>query len=239
MNLLFDTIAQATTTPFSLLPRDTEISDNVDNHSIGTLIVASVVPITIISTIFAFARLFVKGIIQRRLQYDDGILLASVVWIHKHLRSAFMAAFNIYLVLLDIWLDSDRDNPEGGRTWQRQACSSAHRSTEGRNASLDRYGFCFRHRSPGLAEARCRGPNQSSPQSEPPSSLLSMGVGDRMCYGIAWKCHWALCAMSAGRCDRPDVHKDGMPWPGKSGCLFYINEWYAMDEESTTGTINY
>ncbi|WQF86590.1 hypothetical protein CDEST_11604 [Colletotrichum destructivum] len=78
MYLLYKTIARATIPPLPILSPDADLSDDADNHSIGAVIVASVVPITIISTLFAFARLFVKGWIQRRIQYDDGILLLAV-----------------------------------------------------------------------------------------------------------------------------------------------------------------
>ncbi|KAJ0158450.1 hypothetical protein CTA2_11553 [Colletotrichum tanaceti] len=77
MYLLDKTIARATIPVFPILSPDAD-SDDVNTHSIGTIIVASVVPITIVSTLFAFARLFVKGWIQRRIQYDDGILLLAV-----------------------------------------------------------------------------------------------------------------------------------------------------------------
>ncbi|KAK1446625.1 hypothetical protein CCUS01_12258 [Colletotrichum cuscutae] len=80
MYLLYKTIARATIPPFPILPRDVDPTDDVvDNHDISAIIVASVVPTTIISTLFAFARLYVKGWVQRRIQYDDGILLAAVV----------------------------------------------------------------------------------------------------------------------------------------------------------------
>ncbi|KXH56746.1 hypothetical protein CSAL01_03190 [Colletotrichum salicis] len=80
MYLLYKTITRGTIPPFPILPRDVDPSDDVvDNHDISAIIVASVVPITIVSTLFAFARLYVKGWIQHRVQYDDGILLAAVV----------------------------------------------------------------------------------------------------------------------------------------------------------------
>ncbi|KXH47333.1 hypothetical protein CSIM01_05270 [Colletotrichum simmondsii] len=80
MYLLYKTITRATIPPFPLLPRDVDPTDDVvDNHDISAIIVASVVPTTIISTLFAFARLYVKGWVQHRIQYDDGILLAAVV----------------------------------------------------------------------------------------------------------------------------------------------------------------
>ncbi|KAK1515852.1 uncharacterized protein CCOS01_13050 [Colletotrichum costaricense] len=80
MYLLYKTITRATIPPFPILPRDVDPSDDVvDNHDISAIIVATVVPTTIISTLFAFARMYVKGWIQRRIQYDDGILLAAVV----------------------------------------------------------------------------------------------------------------------------------------------------------------
>ncbi|KAK1995420.1 hypothetical protein LX36DRAFT_725354 [Colletotrichum falcatum] len=78
MHMLYKATARATVPPFPTLPSDADTSDVVDNHGIGTVVVASVVPITIISTLFAFARLFVKGRIQRRIQYDDGVLLLAV-----------------------------------------------------------------------------------------------------------------------------------------------------------------
>ncbi|KAK1977044.1 hypothetical protein LZ30DRAFT_803949 [Colletotrichum cereale] len=78
MHMLYKAITRAAIPPFPVLPPDADPSDVVDNQSIGSVIVASVVPITIISTLFAFARLFVKGWIQRRIQYDDGILLLAV-----------------------------------------------------------------------------------------------------------------------------------------------------------------
>ncbi|KAK7456618.1 hypothetical protein Landi51_01894 [Colletotrichum acutatum] len=80
MYLLYKTITRATIPPFPILPRDVDPSDDVvDNHDISAIIVATVIPTTIISTLFAFARLYVKGWIQHRIQYDDGILLAAVV----------------------------------------------------------------------------------------------------------------------------------------------------------------
>ncbi|KAK1449283.1 hypothetical protein CMEL01_08598 [Colletotrichum melonis] len=80
MYLLYKTITRATIPPFPILPRDVDPSDDVvDNHDISAIIVATVVPTTIISTLFAFARLYVKGWIQRRIQYDDGILLAAAM----------------------------------------------------------------------------------------------------------------------------------------------------------------
>jgi hypothetical protein len=45
----------------------------------GPVIIATVVPLTVISTVFAGARLFVKGRMLRRMQLDDGVLAASVV----------------------------------------------------------------------------------------------------------------------------------------------------------------
>ncbi|EFQ34542.1 uncharacterized protein GLRG_09686 [Colletotrichum graminicola M1.001] len=81
MYMLYKAITRSTILPFPTLPPDADTSnipDTVDNHSIGSVIVASLVPITIISTLPAFARLFVKGWVQRRIQYDDGILLLAV-----------------------------------------------------------------------------------------------------------------------------------------------------------------
>ncbi|TQN65393.1 hypothetical protein CSHISOI_10045, partial [Colletotrichum shisoi] len=77
-HLLYKTIARAAIPPLPILSPDADLSDDADNHSIGAVIVASVVPTTIVSTPFAFARLFVKGWIQRRVQYDDGLLLLAV-----------------------------------------------------------------------------------------------------------------------------------------------------------------
>ncbi|KZL75319.1 integral membrane protein [Colletotrichum tofieldiae] len=78
MYLLYKTITRATIPLVPILSPDADAFGDVDNHSIGAVIIASVVPLTIISTLFAFARLFVKGWIQRRIQYDDGILLLAV-----------------------------------------------------------------------------------------------------------------------------------------------------------------
>ncbi|KAF6820592.1 integral membrane protein [Colletotrichum plurivorum] len=85
MHLLYKALLTSTTTtptislPF--LPRDAGSADDVDgmDHSIGGIIVASVVPATAISTMFALSRLFVRGWIQKRVHFDDGILLAAVV----------------------------------------------------------------------------------------------------------------------------------------------------------------
>ncbi|KAK2057062.1 hypothetical protein LY76DRAFT_658061 [Colletotrichum caudatum] len=80
MYMLCKAIARATIPPFPTLTPDAATSKivEVDNDSIGTVIVATVVPTTIISTLFAFARLFVKGWVQRRIQYDDGVLLLAL-----------------------------------------------------------------------------------------------------------------------------------------------------------------
>ncbi|OLN82377.1 hypothetical protein CCHL11_09760 [Colletotrichum chlorophyti] len=77
MHMLFEAVSRATIPSIRLPSRDTHVP-NVDDSSIGMIIVACVVPITVVSTIFAFSRLFVKGWIQRRLQFDDGILFAAV-----------------------------------------------------------------------------------------------------------------------------------------------------------------
>ncbi|KAL0941364.1 uncharacterized protein CTRU02_204127 [Colletotrichum truncatum] len=79
MHLLHRVLTSATIPPLPLLPRNADVSENVDNHSIGGVIIASVVPATAISTIFALSRLFVRGWIQKRVHFDDGILLAAVV----------------------------------------------------------------------------------------------------------------------------------------------------------------
>jgi len=81
MYMLYKAIARSTILSFPTLPPNadtSDISDIVDHHSIGSVVVGSLVPITIISTLFAFARLLVKGWVQRRIQYDDGILLLAV-----------------------------------------------------------------------------------------------------------------------------------------------------------------
>ncbi|KAK2049442.1 hypothetical protein LZ31DRAFT_456991 [Colletotrichum somersetense] len=80
MYMLYKAIARATIPPFPTLTPDAATSNivDVDNDNIGSVIVATVVPTTIISTLFAFARLFVKGWVQRRIQYDDGILILAL-----------------------------------------------------------------------------------------------------------------------------------------------------------------
>ncbi|KAK1964479.1 hypothetical protein LY78DRAFT_659304 [Colletotrichum sublineola] len=78
MYMLHEAIPRAAIPPFPTLPPGADPSGVDHSHSIGSVIVATVVPITIISTLFALARLFVKGWIQRRIQYDDGILLLAV-----------------------------------------------------------------------------------------------------------------------------------------------------------------
>ncbi|KAK2023689.1 hypothetical protein LX32DRAFT_627540 [Colletotrichum zoysiae] len=80
MYMSYKAIARATIPPFPTLTPEAATSNivDVDNDNIGSVIVATVVPTTIISTLFAFARLFVKGWVQRRIQYDDGILILAL-----------------------------------------------------------------------------------------------------------------------------------------------------------------
>ncbi|KAF9878827.1 integral membrane protein [Colletotrichum karsti] len=80
MHLLYKALTSATIPPLPLPPRDfADSAEDGDSHSIGGVIIASVVPATAISTMFALSRLFVRGWIQKRVHFDDGILLAAVV----------------------------------------------------------------------------------------------------------------------------------------------------------------
>ncbi|CAI0649891.1 unnamed protein product [Colletotrichum noveboracense] len=84
MHLLYKALTSASIPPLPLPPRDyADSAEDVDTHSIGGVIVASVVPATAISTMFALLRLFVRGWIQKKVHFDDGILLAAVIsgWI--------------------------------------------------------------------------------------------------------------------------------------------------------------
>ncbi|KAF4909525.1 hypothetical protein CGCVW01_v011942 [Colletotrichum viniferum] len=80
MHLLYKALTSASIPPLPLPPRDyADSAEDVDTHSIGGVIVASVVPATAISTMFALSRLFVRGWIQKKVHFDDGILLAAVI----------------------------------------------------------------------------------------------------------------------------------------------------------------
>ncbi|TDZ15158.1 hypothetical protein Cob_v011881 [Colletotrichum orbiculare MAFF 240422] len=82
MHLLYKSIPRATLPSLDFYPRDTAAAAanfDVDAQNIGGVIIASVVPATAITTMFALSRLFVTGWIQKRIQFDDGILLAALV----------------------------------------------------------------------------------------------------------------------------------------------------------------